>query len=627
MVALPTAIVVLASTFTATAADAAGAPSPEASDVVVGLLQLSHALGSASSQPALSTDLPLTDVSVRSVLDLDTAIGQHVTDAVTGADADLDSLPSVINADPALHLVATTPTAGAPAASRDWLLSVDLKGAVPVALKYADERLQFGTADLTGKAAGELTGTVRIRYDGSALPLRRFSVVGDSELTTHVWTRPTGSTATTGQQLTADAFPAVDGFMQLLASGTGTIDTTTVLRLRDPNGRGALTTEDFEFGSADEMFTTKTPPAADDVQMHLDLSSDLLSDGAHGSVAVGTRDAASTSPYAAPVVTRDTELDQLTALSRTQALTGFAKYTTALLGAESSVDAELPLLTTKLSDLYSPGNRLLQLLTQQATATITCGAANTSPPTGAPRPGEARYCQATTAGGLTVDDGTSIAWASPDAGVTITGDTAGTVGSAPTANVTVTGGGGFPVLTASFPSDGPRRTARTLIGSIQDLSQAVSDLGLDGGLTYDTDNQSLEVAVRQDDESEKTTSVTTGGNGNLAPLTGLTGLCQAEVGVSPRRCPRTGDAPDGGTLDAPAAGQADVTTSGRQIDATFGIGLVPRAAAPAEGDPAPATPVTYVKPGANGLLWRVGSVTAAMTSDAAVLPRGGLPPG
>src|SRR5205085_2418962 len=93
-------------------------------------------------------------------------------------------------------------------------------------------------------------------------------------------------------------------------------------------------------------------------------------------------------------------------------------------------------------------------------------------------------------------------------------------------------------------------------------------------------NQSLEVAVRQDDESEKTTSVTTGGNGNLAPLTGLTGLCQAEVGVSPRRCPRTGDAPGGGTLDAPAAGQADVTTSGRQIDATFGIGLVPPAAAP-----------------------------------------------
>src|SRR3954451_3998336 len=139
MVALPTAIVVLASTFTANDADAAGTPSPEASDVIVGLIQLSHALGSASSQPALSTHLPLTDVSVRSVLDLDTAIGRHVTYAVTGADADLDSLPSVINADPAMHLAGTTPSAGAPAGSRDWLLSLDLKGAVPVALKYDDD--------------------------------------------------------------------------------------------------------------------------------------------------------------------------------------------------------------------------------------------------------------------------------------------------------------------------------------------------------------------------------------------------------------------------------------------------------------------------------------------------------
>lgn len=620
--AVPAASAVVVALGVATPAAATGTPSQQAASTVVkGLLDLGHAIGAVSAQPALSTKLPLTDISVRSVLDLDTAVGRHVTSAVTGANADLDTLAGIVSADSALDMTAVGSPSGAPAGSRDWLFSVDLQATTPIPLAYDDDRLQFGAAQLTGEAAGRLTATFRVRYDPNALVLRQFSVVGDTTLTTHVWSRPTGGAQTGGQQLTAATFPAVDGFVQLDAGGTGTIDTTTVLRLRDPNGRGALTTEDFEFSSADEMFTTTTPPGADDVHMNVGLSTALLSSGSHGSVVVGTRTSA-TDPYATPVVTRDTALTALTALTRPQALNAFTQYASAMVGVEGSVDAALPLLSVNLSDLYAPGRKLMSVMSEQAIATITCGAADTSPPSGAPRPGQMRYCQATT-DGLAVDDNTSVTWSSPDAGVTFSGSSANTVGTAPTANIHVTGGGGFPRLRVSFVSDGTTYTARSLVVSIQQLAASVSDLGLGGVLSYNGTNRSLEITVRQNQAASETKSVSTGGNGNLAPLTGLTGLCQADTSVTPRVCPQTGDAPTASTT-APATGSANVTTSGRQIAADFGIGLVPAAPAPVDGEPAPPSPVAYVKPGASGLLWQVASVTAAMTANSPMVARIGF---
>ena len=623
-VALGASIVVVTASMVGTAAPAsATGADPAASDVVKGLIQLGQAIAGSATQPALSTKLPLTDLSVRDVLALDTVVGTHVDDAVTGSSATLSSLPGILNADSMLHMATASSPAGAPAGSRDWVFTVDITNTTPVPLTYNDGRLQFGAAQLDGVLAGELTGSFRVRYDPNALPLRKFSVVGDSTVTTHVWSRLSGGHQTSGQSLAANAFPVVDGFIQLTAAGSGTIDTTTQLRLRDPNGRGALTTEDLMLSSADEMFTTTQAPGVDDVHINLGLSSGLLSSGSHGTVVVDTRPTASTAPYSSPVVTRDTALSDLTALTRPQALSGFTQFTSAIKAAEDSVDASLPLLSAKLTDLYSPGNQLMNLLSQQAVATIQCGAADTVPPTGAPRPGQARYCDATTQG-LTVDDGTSITWASPESGVSITGDGAGTVGTSPTGNVRVTGGGGFPVLTVTFTSGGTQRTARTLMTSVQELSSAVNALGLGGALSYDSAKRSLEVAVAQNDATTRTTSVATGGNGNLAPLTGLTGLCQAEAGSSPRQCPHTGDNPAGGAFAAPATGDASVTTSDREIAATFGIGLVPTASAPQAGDPAPAQPVTYLKPGADGLLWRVGSVTASMSNNAPMVARIGF---
>ncbi|WP_193612889.1 calcium-binding protein [Nocardioides lijunqiniae] len=621
-----TVAALLASMLSGTAPAVAAAPAddPGASAVLQGLISLGDALGAASEQPALATDLPLTDQSVRDVLQLRTAIGRRVNDAIAGKNPTLSTLDDVFASDPTLELTETQTLPGAPAGSIEWLLDVDLKDAVPVALSYEDERLTFGAAELDGELAGRLQGRIRIRYDASAETLREFSVVGESRLTSHVWTRGDDTSAQTGQELPIPAFPAVDGFLELQGAGAGTVDTTTVLRLRDPNGRPVITTEDLRFSTPAELFATETLPGPDDVAIRVDLTSDLAP-GADGAVVVGTRDPEAdpaTLPYATPTISRDAGLDELTALTRNQAVTGFAQYTTAILAAESSVDAELPLLDATLTDLYSPGNRLLELLTEQATATITCGAADSSPPSGALRPGQVQYCQATTSG-FTPEAG-SVQWSTPDDGVTITGGGDATVGTSPTANVAVKGGDGFPVLKVSFVSDGERHRARTLMNSVQELGEAVGQLGLDGTLSYDATNRSLEVAVQEDRPAADVTERRTGGSGSLAPLTGLTGLCQAKTGTVPRVCPRTGDRPDGAEYAEPESGQAEVTTTGRAFAATFGIGLVPFAPAPAPGEQAPTEPVTYVKPGTDGLLYQIEDVSAELAEDAAMVARIGF---
>lgn len=591
-----------------------------ASDVRVGLINLGNAVGGAAVQPALATDFPLTDVSPARILELSTAIGERVTeDFLAKTDVGINELPSVFADDPALELIPTASLADAPAGSRDWIFRVSLDSALPVAITYDDDQLRFGTAELKdGEAVTRLTGDFRVRYNPNAIPLRKFSVVGNSDMTFRTWTRTAGSSGTTAQTLPIEKFPAVDGFIEVGAQGTGKIDSSTVIRMRDPNGRGGLTTEDLQFSTPEELFATRQQPGAGDVTMNVDLTTPLDPDAA-GSVQVTTRAEDATGPYADPVVDRNGRLISLTALTRAQALASYAGYSAAVSAAEGSVDTQIPLLDLSLTDIFSPGADLAAILQQQSVATITCGAADTSPPTGTPRPGQAQYCQAVV-NGLTVDTDKPIVWSTPDDGVTITGTTAGTAAETPTANVKVTGATGFTVLQVSFYSRGKKMTARTPLQSIQELSRTIKGLGLDGGLTYDADNHSLEVAVQTRDTSREERDAATGAGGNLAPVTGLSGLCQAQDGVSPRECV----VKDPDSSQNPQAGSATVVSEDRWFQATFGIGLVPPAAAPRAGDPAPKDPVTYLKPGADGVIWRLGSLSATLDGIAKMAARIGF---
>ncbi len=592
------------------------------SDVRVGLIHLGSALAAAAEQPALSDDLPLTDTSVRDILSLDTAIGTLVDDALSSdSDTTLDTLDEAFPEDGPLTVQEVDRSAGAPAGSREWTMKISFQAAQPVALAYQDpaKRLELGTAALGGDVAASLDATVRFRYDPDAIDLRTFSVVGSTALTAHVWTSDDG-TERGADEVDIPGFTVVDGFVELDASGSATIDSTTVLTLRDPNGRGQITTEDFEFSSASDLFTTTEAPGKDDVSMDIDLSTPMEGT-ATGSISVGER-ADATTTYAAPRVTRSAALDDLSSLTRLQAITGFTQYTSALQSVEASVDQQFPLLDLSLSDLFSPAQQMVDLLTEQATASIVCGAADTSPPTGAPRPGQVRYCQASTSG-FEPKAGETITWTSPDDGVEITRSGEGTVGRTPTANVVVAGGNGFPSLRVGFTAeDGTKRFARSAVTSIQGLGRAIDRMGLDGDVDYDPTKQSLQIAVRNEDSGSAKQTVPTGGNGNLAPLTGLSGLCQAATSSNPRECRPTGDTPSGGVVTA-EEGSATVEVDGRSFTADFGIGLV-EAGEPVEGQPAPAEPTFYLRPGEDGLVYQVDSATASLAEDGQMVARIGF---
>lgn len=601
-------------------APASAAADQAASDVRVGLINLGNAVGGAAVQPALATAFPLTDVSPARILELSTAIGERVTeDFLAKTDVGINELPSVFADDPALELIPTTPLADAPAGSRDWIFRVSLDAALPVAITYQTEQLRFGTAEMRdGEAVTRLTGDFRVRYNPNAIPLRKFAVVGNSDMTFRTWTRAAGSSTSTAQTLEIPRFPAVDGFIETAAEGEGRIDSTTVIRMRDPNGRGGLTTEDLQFSTAEELFATRALPGADDVEMAIDLTTALDPD-ASGRVTVGTRAENATGPYAEPTVERNDRLGRLTALTRAQALAGYAGYAAAVSAAEGSVDTQIPLLDLSLTDIFSPGRDLQDLLQQQSVATIQCGAADTVPPSGTPRPGQVQYCQAVV-NGLTVDTDRPITWSSPDDDVTITGTTAGTVATSPTGNVMVAGANGFTVLEVSFSSRGTRLTARTPLQSIQELSRSIKGLGLGGALSYDPDNRSLEIEAKVRETGREELDAATGAGGNLAPVTGLTGLCQAQAGVTPRACV----VKDPDSSQNPQAGAATVVSEDRWFEATFGIGLVPPVAAPRAGDPVPVEPVTYLKPGADGVIWRLGSLAASLDGVAKLAARIGF---
>lgn len=596
-------------------------------DVRVGLIGLGAAFGSAAGLEPLSTDLPLTDVSVRDVLALDTAIGADVARNLSGVTTTVDDLYTLFQqADDVLTLSAPDDMGGG---ALEWDVHVNLLGSLEVPLRFQDERIRFGAGRLDGVLSGSLTGDLRVRYDpNEPLALRNFSIVdpaaGDgtqssgSLMTARVWTSVGQGTQT--DTLGIDEFEAVDGFVKETVGGqdaSARVDATTVFRLRDPNGRGLITTEDLAFGAPEDLFVVSQAPAPDAVSISLPLRTDLLPGQAGGSVVVGTRTETDEGPWASPVITRDAELDRLTSLSRAQAMGGFSSYVAAMLATESDADVALPMLDANLTDLFSPAEDLLGLLSQQATATITCGAVNTAPPSGSALPGSVRYCQAST-DDLVADEG-SVEWTALDGATVTVPDADATVGTAPSANVTVTGGAGFPRLQVAFTVDGKPRTARTALLSVQELGEAVGALGLGGVVSYDSATEALEVVVAAS-RDDVVTEVRTGGGASLAPVTGLSGLCQATSSASPRQCAAPGERAVGAASN-PATASARLV-SDHQVSATFGI-AIPQA--PLGDAPAPVVAATtYIRPDGDGTIWRIGGLTATLPADAPLTARIGF---
>jgi Ca2+-binding RTX toxin-like protein len=588
---------------------------PEAALVVEGLLQFGVAFGGTSALESLATPLPLTDVAIRDVLTLDRLLAQRIGDAVRGQTTTLDNLDDVVSGGDGLTFTDAVPPLDAPVGSREWVLDVDITQDLPLPLAYADDQLVFGAAAVDGELAARLDGAFRIRFDPTADPLLQFQLVGEQLLAITTWTRPTDSDDTDASKSTVPAFTAVDGFIDVAVDGTALVDVALSLRMRDPNGRGVINREDLEFGIAEDLYTM-APPAAEAVTIDLDLTSGLLGGGPHGAVVAEDRDAAAEGPWAAAVVTRDAALARLSSVTAGQAMGAFASYAGALLGVESAIDADLPLLDGRLTDLHAPAATLVEVITEQATASILCGAADTIPPSGAPRPGQSRYCQAITQSA--VADADSVVWSALDGAATITPPSGPTVGPAPSANVRVDSTGGDPHLIVTFDEAGEQRRARSTIGSVQTLGTVLGSVGLGGAVTYDSTSRALEVAIASP-LSDVTLDMATGDAPALAPLTGLSGLCGATSATGVRACPQPDpDDPGGPDLGSSLRNTVKVEAKDLAFTATLGIGLLP------DGAALDVVPEVYIRPGAEDVLWAIGGLQAALTEPTPLVARIGF---
>lgn len=615
---------------------------PAAVEVRLGLISLGRAFGGLAAVDPLATPIPITSVAIRDVLNLDRQLADRVNDALLGESVTLDNIDELVSSpDPtALRMEDVTPAASPPE-YREWDLTLALPGATTVPLLYQEERLVFGTGELEGELAAELTGTLRLRYDPAAQPLQRFAVIGDSVLNIRAWTRPGSSQTDVAQDLNIREFLAVDGFVEVevegeVAAGQGMkVDAEMSVRMRDPNGRGLLVREDLELGLAQDLFTEDGVDDVgnplkqfdnDAVDVGLELNADLITAaGPHGTITVGPKAPEDQGPFAAVKIDRGEDLALLSSVQFADAVGAFGRFANAVAVIEGSVDARLPLLNARLTDLHDPGKRLASLLQEQALIRVVCGAADTIPPTGVPRPGHVQYCQAITAG-LEPDPSKGVTWSSLS-GIdpTPVANASRTVGANPTANIALPPGGtGFPHLVVDFQTeDGTRYRGRSVINSVQTLGAVLDSIGLTGQVTYDSTLRSLEVAVR-DEETTRDLTVTTGSAPSLGPLTGLQGLCAARVldAADPplRECPRGGDEPDPNTpSQRPGPDQTVVALSatGRLFDATFGLGL-----GAAEEDSSRAD--VYLKPGPNDEIWRIAGLTATLPQPAPMVARIGF---
>jgi Ca2+-binding RTX toxin-like protein len=589
-------------------------------EVRVGLIELGRAFGGIAALEPLATPIPLTDVAARDVLALDRQLAQRISAQLEGRSVDLDTIDDIISEDPALTMVDVTPT-GKAALYREWQLQLELPGVAAAPLSYSDGQITFGTAELDGELAGSLAGTLQLRFDPDMEPLQRFAVVGDSDLVIRLWSRPTASSATEPATRPIPSFVAIDGFVEVDVAGTMLVDAALNVRLRDPNGRGVIIAEDLELGSAEDLFLVLSQYDPDAVTVNLTENSSLLENvpQPHGIISVTQRADNAAGPFATPQVTRTSELTTLTSATIEQALNGFSRFSIAMVSAESSIDASFPLMNARLTDLHNPGARLADLIAEQNLARIVCGAADTLPPSGTPRPGQVRYCQAITTD-LVPDDG-SVRWSTLQGTDSITdGIETASVGPRPTANVAVNDASPFPHLIVDFAVDGNPRRARSVVSSVQILGRALDAVDLTGNVGYDAELAALTVDVVEE-VPNRAIEVATGGAPSLAPLSGLNGLCAARVDNGIRTCPRTGDAPAGEVRPGADESKVDLLATGRRFEATFGLGLV----LPENGELPPfAQPDVYVQTAADRTLWSISRIEADLEEIAPMAARIGF---
>ena len=202
-------------------------------------------------------------------------------------------------------------------------------------------------------------------------------------------------------------------------------------------------------------------------------------------------------------------------------LTSLAQYTGTVLALQEAADVPFPNLGGGTSDLFAPGDQLLDLLSTAAAAQIQCGASPENPPSGTAGPGDTVYCAAITPEGIS--SVSNVDWTTNGGDGSITSEPAGTVGASPTGVVQIDGSDGEPDVSVTFTADGQDLEARSMPHTVQDVVRRIDTLSAGSSSSASLTSGRLDIAVGIV-QSSRNKSLSLGNPGTLGALVGLTGL-------------------------------------------------------------------------------------------------------
>lgn len=570
-------------TVAASAAPAAAAPVSDATAMRQGVIALAGAISAVGQTPQLASRLPLTTVSPADVLDLEGTLVEGVDAALSGT-GDLRSALDRIDG------VTVEPGSTA----QRIAFSFEAEGERDLTLTHDDGDLRLGG----GASAGRLTVSLRTT---EPFVVTVDPTQDDALLRTALTSQPVMELVVDVRKPDVDPFGARKGFTELdVTGGTYAVHREQTITMRDPDGRSLLTLEDLRYSTLPDLFRIETDATVDRVDVDLDvaLPDSLPSPGRTGAARAGTltteddpADPDQAWPTTPVLQDAGAALTQATGLTVVDGISALAQYTGTVLALQDAADVPFPSVSGGTSDVFAPGDRLLEVLTAAAAAQVSCGVSPGSPPSGVAAPGDTVYCQAVTAPGTSP---LNVDWELLDGG-SLASEPAGAIGPEPTESVVVTGGDGEPDLQVSFDLEDQPMAGRTLPRTVQDVVRRLDGLA-DSAAAASLTAGRLEVAVDISDDSA-TARLPIGNPGTVGALVGLTGL-DAEPPAAP-----------GAPKPTPVRAEVEAT------DASFDVGFGISTGTPADGEPRE----TVLLP-ADASLLRIGGLGATPPTSVTDLP-------
>lgn len=520
-----TALALLGIVATPVVSPAAAAPAPQAdgSAMRTGVLAIAGAIAAVGQTPELSTPLPFATTSVADLLELDVNLATGVEHALENGGTDLAAALDTIDGVDVLP----GSTQRSLAFTYDRVVTTDLD------LAHDDGDLRLGGKRAGGQVKVSLTTDDAHPFEVSIDPTQE-----DPLLRTALVSQPVMDLKVTVYTDDIHGLDARQGFTRLdVTDGHYQIQREQRITMRDPDGRSLLTIEDLRYSTLPDLFRIVTGTNDLDIRFDLALPDSLA--GGTGDERTGTLRLQGVPEGVvwpqADTATREygSALAQATGLSMVDGLTSLAQYTGTVLSLQDAANVDFPNLQGGTTDLFAPGDDLLDMVATSAAAQVVCGVAPQSPPSGAAAPGDTTYCRATTAEGL--GDPTGITWTLHDGGSIVSSPDAA-LGETPSDFVKIENGDGEPDLEVTFTADGQSLAGRTVPQTVQDVVSRIDEIeGSSAGARLTAGRLDVDVDIKR---ATNTESLELGNPGTLGTLVGLTGL-RSEDPENPATAPAT----------------------------------------------------------------------------------------